>query len=184
MAAGHSFAGLRGGRRRCNPFVEKARACCSISSRRGARGRFHFFQRHRDSRCGSGVARCPVPFTAPEGKALCDFFHHRRRRHTAHCAVVCRTRYRIHGLPGVGGTKAAEAGTLTILVGGKHPKLARVRPLWKSSAKTFSHGRCWLRQVTKACNQTAQVIAIQGIAGKRCSSLAPTASMATRWWRR
>lgn len=67
--------------------------------------------------------------------------------------------------PVSGGTKAAEAGTLTILVGGKSEVLARTRPLLEKLGQNIFHmGDVGCGQVTKACNQTAQVIAIQGIA--------------------
>ncbi len=67
--------------------------------------------------------------------------------------------------PVSGGTKAAEAGTLTILVGGKAETLAKARPLLEKLGQNIFHmGDVGCGQVTKACNQTAQVIAIQGIA--------------------
>ncbi|MBL8519532.1 MAG: NAD(P)-dependent oxidoreductase [Betaproteobacteria bacterium] len=67
--------------------------------------------------------------------------------------------------PVSGGTKAAEAATLTILVGGKAQTLAKARPLLEKLGQNIFHmGDVGCGQVTKACNQTAQVIAIQGIA--------------------
>lgn len=67
--------------------------------------------------------------------------------------------------PVSGGTKAAEAGTLTILVGGKAETLAKARHLLEKLGQNIFHmGDVGCGQVTKACNQTAQVIAIQGIA--------------------
>jgi 3-hydroxyisobutyrate dehydrogenase-like beta-hydroxyacid dehydrogenase len=67
--------------------------------------------------------------------------------------------------PVSGGTKAAEAGTLTILVGGKPEVLARARPLLEKLGPNIFHmGDVGCGQVTKACNQTVQVINIQGIA--------------------
>lgn len=67
--------------------------------------------------------------------------------------------------PVSGGTKAAEAGTLTILVGGRDDVLARVRPLLeKLGANIFHMGGVGCGQVTKAANQIAQVVAIEGIA--------------------
>ncbi len=67
--------------------------------------------------------------------------------------------------PVSGGTKAAEAGTLTILVGGKAATLAKARHLLEKLGQNIFHmGDVGCGQVTKACNQTAQVIAIQGIA--------------------
>jgi 2-hydroxy-3-oxopropionate reductase len=67
--------------------------------------------------------------------------------------------------PVSGGTRAAEAGTLTILVGGREDVLERVRPLLaKLGSNIFHMGGVGCGQVTKACNQIAQVVAIEGIA--------------------
>ena len=67
--------------------------------------------------------------------------------------------------PVSGGTKAAEAGTLTILVGGTVEVLAKTRPLLeKLGTNIFHMGDVGCGQVTKACNQIVQVINIQGIA--------------------
>ena len=67
--------------------------------------------------------------------------------------------------PVSGGSKAAEAGTLTILVGGNADVLARARPLLeKLGSNIFHMGDVGCGQVTKACNQIVQVINIQGIA--------------------
>ena len=67
--------------------------------------------------------------------------------------------------PVSGGTRAAEAASLTILVGGRADVLARARPLLeKLGTNIFHMGDVGCGQVTKACNQTVQVINIQGIA--------------------
>ena len=67
--------------------------------------------------------------------------------------------------PVSGGTKAAEAATLTILVGGAAAALDKARPLLeKLGASVFHMGPVGAGQVTKACNQIAQVVNIQGIA--------------------
>ena len=67
--------------------------------------------------------------------------------------------------PVSGGTRAAEAASLTILVGGRADVLVRARPLLeKLGANIFHMGDVGCGQVTKACNQTVQVISIQGIA--------------------
>lgn len=67
--------------------------------------------------------------------------------------------------PVSGGVKAAEAGTLSIMVGGKAEVLERARPLLDKLGKTISHmGDVGAGQITKACNQIVQVINIQGIA--------------------
>ncbi|MBL0124120.1 MAG: NAD(P)-dependent oxidoreductase [Betaproteobacteria bacterium] len=67
--------------------------------------------------------------------------------------------------PVSGGTKAADAATLTIMVGGRADVLARAKPLLeKLGTNIFHMGDVGCGQVTKACNQTVQVINIQGIA--------------------
>jgi 3-hydroxyisobutyrate dehydrogenase-like beta-hydroxyacid dehydrogenase len=67
--------------------------------------------------------------------------------------------------PVSGGTRAAEAATLTIMVGGRSDVLARAKPLLeKLGTNIFHMGEVGCGQVTKACNQTVQVINIQGIA--------------------
>ena len=67
--------------------------------------------------------------------------------------------------PVSGGTKAAAAATLTIMVGGRDDVLARAKPiLEKVGTNIFHMGGVGCGQVTKACNQIVQVINIQGIA--------------------
>ena len=67
--------------------------------------------------------------------------------------------------PVSGGTQAAEAAALTIMVGGRPDVLARAKPLLeKLGTNIFHMGAVGCGQVTKACNQTVQVINIQGIA--------------------
>ncbi len=74
---------------------------------------------------------------------------------------------KIHFLdcPVSGGVAAAEAGTLSIMVGGDDAILARARPLLASFSRQLFHmGGIGAGQITKACNQMVQVVAIQGIA--------------------
>ena len=67
--------------------------------------------------------------------------------------------------PVSGGTKAAEAATLTMFVGGTLQNLARARPLLdKLGSNIFHMGVVGDGQVTKACNQIVQVVTIQGVA--------------------
>jgi 2-hydroxy-3-oxopropionate reductase len=67
--------------------------------------------------------------------------------------------------PVSGGTKAAEAATLTIMVGGREDVLARAKPILKKLGTNIFHmGDVGCGQVAKACNQIVQVINIQGIA--------------------
>jgi 3-hydroxyisobutyrate dehydrogenase-like beta-hydroxyacid dehydrogenase len=67
--------------------------------------------------------------------------------------------------PVSGGVQAAKAAALTIFVGGEERVYAKARPLLERLGKHLFHmGGVGCGQVTKACNQIAQVIAIQGIA--------------------
>ncbi|SDC24777.1 3-hydroxyisobutyrate dehydrogenase [Cupriavidus sp. YR651] len=67
--------------------------------------------------------------------------------------------------PVSGGTMGAQAGTLTIMVGGKAENLETVRPLLEVLGKTITHiGDHGAGQVAKLCNQIAQVVNIEGIA--------------------
>jgi 3-hydroxyisobutyrate dehydrogenase-like beta-hydroxyacid dehydrogenase len=67
--------------------------------------------------------------------------------------------------PVSGGTRGAQAATLSIMVGGKAEVLARARPLLEKLGKTITHiGEHGAGQVAKACNQIVQVVNIQGIA--------------------
>lgn len=67
--------------------------------------------------------------------------------------------------PVSGGVKAAEAATLTIMVGGKTAVFATAEPVLRVLGQNIFHmGDIGAGQVTKACNQTVQVINIQGIA--------------------
>jgi 3-hydroxyisobutyrate dehydrogenase/2-hydroxy-3-oxopropionate reductase len=67
--------------------------------------------------------------------------------------------------PVTGGPKTAEAGALTIFIGGKEEVLARARPLLEILGKNLFHmGEHGAGQVTKACNQVVQVVCLQGVA--------------------
>jgi 3-hydroxyisobutyrate dehydrogenase-like beta-hydroxyacid dehydrogenase len=67
--------------------------------------------------------------------------------------------------PVSGGTTGAEAGTLTILVGGRPEVLDRARPLLEMIGGAIFHmGGNGAGQVTKLCNQIVQVVNIQAIA--------------------
>ncbi len=67
--------------------------------------------------------------------------------------------------PVSGGTAGAEAGTLTIMVGGKPEVLESVRPLLALLGKAITYiGGNGAGQVAKLCNQIVQVVNIEGIA--------------------
>jgi 3-hydroxyisobutyrate dehydrogenase-like beta-hydroxyacid dehydrogenase len=67
--------------------------------------------------------------------------------------------------PVSGGSAGAQAGTLSIMVGGRAEVLERARPLLASVGRTITHiGDHGAGQVVKACNQIVQVVNIQGIA--------------------
>ncbi len=103
--------------------------------------------------------------SAPAGSIVCDFS-------TIDVAATRRigAAFAARGIdfldcPVSGGAKAAAAGTLTILVGGKDTALAAMRPILEKLGKNIFHmGEIGTGQITKACNQIVQVVNIQGIA--------------------
>lgn len=67
--------------------------------------------------------------------------------------------------PVSGGYQGAEAGTLSIMVGGDTALLQRCRPLLEIMGGTISHiGESGAGQVCKVCNQTAVAVQIQAMA--------------------
>jgi 3-hydroxyisobutyrate dehydrogenase/2-hydroxy-3-oxopropionate reductase len=67
--------------------------------------------------------------------------------------------------PVSGGTQGAQAGTLTVLVGGRPEVLERARPLLEMIGGAIFHmGTSGAGQVTKLCNQIVQVSTIQAVA--------------------
>jgi 2-hydroxy-3-oxopropionate reductase len=67
--------------------------------------------------------------------------------------------------PVSGGSAAARAGTLAMMVGGDAATLARVRPLLECFARPIVHvGGAGAGQVAKACNQAIMVAAIAACA--------------------
>lgn len=106
-----------------------------------------------------------VIFGAKAGAVVCDFSTIDVRETRRFARELEGKGIDFLDCPVSGGTKAAEAGTLTILVGGRGDVLARARPLLETLGTNIFHmGGVGCGQVTKACNQTVQVITIQGIA--------------------
>lgn len=67
--------------------------------------------------------------------------------------------------PVSGGSPGAEAGTLSMMIGGESDVIARVRPLLDAVATTIVHiGPAGAGQTAKACNQLVLTVAIAGIA--------------------
>lgn len=67
--------------------------------------------------------------------------------------------------PVSGGYQGAEAGTLSIMVGGDAAVLERCRPVLEAMGKTINHiGDNGAGQVCKVCNQVAVAINIQAVA--------------------
>jgi 2-hydroxy-3-oxopropionate reductase len=67
--------------------------------------------------------------------------------------------------PVSGGVPGAEAGTLSMMIGGDAAVLARVRPVLECVARTLVHvGDHGAGQVAKACNQLVLTVTIAGIA--------------------
>ena len=61
--------------------------------------------------------------------------------------------------PVSGGSMAAEAGTLAIMIGGSTAAVERVRPVLSSYAKSIVHiGASGAGQVAKACNQICTIV--------------------------
>ena len=106
-----------------------------------------------------------VIFGAKAGAVVCDFSTIDVRETRRFARELDAKGIDFLDCPVSGGTKAAEAGTLTILVGGRDDVLTRTRPLLEKLGPNIFHmGGVGCGQVTKACNQTVQVINIQGIA--------------------
>lgn len=103
--------------------------------------------------------------SARSGSIVCDFstIDANATRHIA--ARLAERGIEFLDCPVSGGAKAAEAATLTILVGGNVAVLAKAQPLLEKLGKNIFHmGAVGAGQVTKACNQIVQVVNIQGIA--------------------
>ena len=67
--------------------------------------------------------------------------------------------------PVSGGFQGAEAGTLSIMIGGEAEVLERCRPVLEAMGKTINHiGASGAGQVCKVCNQVAVAINIQAVA--------------------
>src|SRR5690606_20143627 len=66
--------------------------------------------------------------------------------------------------PVSGGYQGAEAGTLSIMVGGKAEVLERCRPVLEAMGRISHIGDAGAGQVCKVCNQTAVAITIQAVA--------------------
>jgi len=68
--------------------------------------------------------------------------------------------------PVSGGPSGAQAGTLSIMVGGSASALERARPVLEAMGKTITHigERPGSGQIAKACNQVAAAAALEGVA--------------------
>lgn len=103
--------------------------------------------------------------SAKPGAIVCDFSTVDAAETRRFAAELAKERIEYLDCPVSGGTRAAHAASLTIFVGGKAEVLAKAKPLLdKLGTNIFHMGDVGCGQVTKACNQTVQVISIQGIA--------------------
>lgn len=67
--------------------------------------------------------------------------------------------------PVSGGSIGAEAGSLAIMMGGDADAIDQAMPIISHYSKTQRHmGKVGTGQITKLCNQIAQIITIQGVA--------------------
>jgi len=106
-----------------------------------------------------------VIYGAKPNAIVCDFSTIDANATRAIAAALNAKQIHFLDCPVSGGVNAAKAGTLSIMVGGNAPILERARPLLEKLGSTIFHmGDVGAGQVTKACNQIVQVIAIQGIA--------------------
>lgn len=102
---------------------------------------------------------------AKSGATVCDFSTIDAIASRRIAAAFATKNIAFCDCPVSGGVAAAEAGLLTIFVGGTVEALERVTPLLEILGKNIFHmGDVGAGQITKACNQTVQVINIQGIA--------------------
>lgn len=166
IAAGHT---LRVHARRAEamaPFVALGATACTspADAARGADAVFTNVTTTSDVEqvlVGSGG----VIESARDGMVVCDFSTIDVAATRRMAAALASRGVQMLDCPVSGGVKAAEAGTLTIMVGGDTASIDHVRPLLQTlGANIFHMGGVGNGQVTKACNQTVQVITIQGIA--------------------
>ena len=114
----------------------------------------------RDAHAGAAVID-----GAPSGAVVCDMSTISADVTRRIAAALGERGIEMLDCPVSGGTQGAEAGTLTILAGGRPEVLERARPLLeKLGAAIFHMGDHGAGQVTKACNQIVQVVTIQAIA--------------------
>ncbi len=103
--------------------------------------------------------------SARPGSIVCDFSTIDVTSTRQIAAQLAEKQIQFLDCPVSGGTKAAEAGTLTIMVGGDDATLAKTRELLDILGGNIFHmGPTGAGQITKACNQIVQVVNIQGIA--------------------
>ncbi len=103
--------------------------------------------------------------SAQPGTIVCDFSTIDATATRQIAARLAEKKIEFLDCPVSGGTKAAEAGTLTIMVGGDAATLTKTRELLDILGGNIFHmGPTGAGQITKACNQIVQVVNIQGIA--------------------
>jgi 3-hydroxyisobutyrate dehydrogenase/2-hydroxy-3-oxopropionate reductase len=115
---------------------------------------------------GTGVhARSAVVDGAAPGTTVCDMSTIAPEATRRIAAGLAARGVDMLDCPVSGGTQGAEAGTLTILVGGRPEVLDRARPLLELIGGGIFHmGSNGAGQVTKLCNQIVQVSTIQAVA--------------------
>jgi 3-hydroxyisobutyrate dehydrogenase-like beta-hydroxyacid dehydrogenase len=166
MRAGHALSVYARRAEVMQPFAaEGARACASPAD--AARGADVIFTNVTSTHDVEEVllGANGVIHSARPGAIVCDMSTISAKATRDIAASLAAKGIHMLDCPVSGGVKAAEAGTLTIVVGGKSEILDQARPLLeKLGTNLFHMGDHGAGQVTKACNQTVQVINIQGIA--------------------
>jgi 3-hydroxyisobutyrate dehydrogenase-like beta-hydroxyacid dehydrogenase len=171
MEAGHQLTVYARRPEAAQTFVERGARAVGSPAECGAGAQFVFTnvtttRDVEDVLLGSGAhaGRAVIDGAWP-GTIVCDMSTISAEVTRRVARVLDQRRIEMLDCPVSGGTQGAQAGTLTILVGGKADVLERARAVLEQiGAAIFHMGDHGAGQVTKACNQIVQVITIQGIA--------------------
>ena len=166
MRAGHSLSVFARRPEAMQPFVSQGARAAASPSDAARDADFIFTNVTATADVGQVLlGEQGVIHGAKAGAVVCDFSTIDVRETRRFARELDNKGIEFLDCPVSGGTRAAEAASLTILVGGRADVLARARPLLeKLGTNIFHMGDVGCGQVTKACNQTVQVISIQGIA--------------------
>ncbi|MCG6872173.1 MAG: NAD(P)-dependent oxidoreductase, partial [Gammaproteobacteria bacterium] len=171
LAAGHSLVVFTRRRAAADALVERGAeyAASPAAAATGAEFVFLSVTGTRDVEdvvLGTGTyAGSAVLDGAAAGTVVCDTSTIDAGATRRMAAVLRQRDILLLDCPVSGGAAGAQAATLTVLVGGDGTALEKARPLLECLGQQIFHmGDSGAGQITKACNQIAQVVNIQGIA--------------------